>query len=146
MRVLLDSNILARATPGRSGAATVLLSLIRPPHLLILSPFLLVELSRVLRYDRVRALHGLDDDAIDAYVLALQQNAFVVDVPSLTSPEIVPHDPDDDPIVATAIIGKADVLCTLDRHIRDVSVKKYCAEHGISVLTDVELLRQLKQA
>jgi putative PIN family toxin of toxin-antitoxin system len=145
MRVVLDSNILARATPGKTGPAAVLRLLIRPPHFLILSPFLLVELSRVLRYPRVRALHGLDDVAIHAYLVGLQQNALMVDVASLPSPGIVPHDPDDDPVVQTAVTGKADVLCTLDRHIHDAAVQRYCAQFGISILTDVELLPQLRQ-
>ena len=53
-------------------------------------------------------------------------------------------DPDDDPIIKTAINGMADVLCTLDRHLRNKGVRAYCAQHGIVVLTDVELLDQLQ--
>ena len=48
------------------------------------------------------------------------------------------------PIVQTAVIGKADALCTLDRHIHHVSVQRYCADRRISVLTDRELLAQLR--
>jgi putative PIN family toxin of toxin-antitoxin system len=142
MRIVLDSNILVRATPGKDGSAAVLRAAIRQPNVLLLSPFLLLELSRVLRYERVRLLHGLNDDQINTYLVSLQLNAVVVDIPAEVM-EIVPNDPNDDPIVATAIKGRADVLCTFDRHLHHVDVKRYCAGHGVSVLTDVELLNEL---
>ena len=143
MRIVLDSNILVRATMGKSGPAAVLRNLIVPPHVFLMSPFILVELARVLRYERVRPVHGLSDDEIDAYLLLLTQNAEIVDV-SATDLDVVPNDPDDNPIVATAVVGAADVLCTLDRHLRHVDVKRYCAERHIDVLTDVELLERLR--
>lgn len=56
MRVVLDSNILARATPGKTSAAReVLLLLTRPAHILVTSAPLLTELARILQYPRVRA-------------------------------------------------------------------------------------------
>lgn len=140
MRVVLDANIIARATPGKSGPAAAVRKAIRNPHLLILSPFLLAELARVLRYDRVRKLHGLSDPEIDAFLSVLQTDALMVNVPVPATHAIVPSDPDDDPIVATAVDGKADFLCTLDKHLRRPEVKTYCAAHGVEIVTDVELL------
>ena len=117
MRIVLDTNVLARATPGKPGPAAALRLAIREPHLLILSPYLLTELARVLHYPRVKAMHGLNGRQIHRYLLALQSNALVVHVsPSLTD-SIVPNDPDDDPIVATAVVGEANYLCTLDKHL-----------------------------
>jgi predicted nucleic acid-binding protein len=52
-------------------------------------------------------------------------------------------DPKDDPIVYTAVAGKADVLCTLDRHFQSPAVLDFLRTHGIRVLSDVELLREL---
>ena len=54
----------------------------RSPHVLIGSPFLLSELARVLRYPRMRKLHGLDDAEIDAYVQAIQSAALMVNLPA----------------------------------------------------------------
>lgn len=52
MRVVVDTNVLAGATPGRNSPARQLLDpLVVPPHVLIGSEFLLDELGRVLRYD-----------------------------------------------------------------------------------------------
>jgi predicted nucleic acid-binding protein len=50
MRVLLDTNILVRANPRAGGSArTLFAELARSPeHTLILSPFLLEEVERVL--------------------------------------------------------------------------------------------------
>ncbi len=52
-------------------------------------------------------------------------------------------DPDDDPVVYTAVDGQADVLCTLDRDLFQPNVAAFCREKHIAVMTDVELLRIL---
>jgi len=51
MRVVLDTNILARSAYSFSGPAAEALDLLgKPGHTLIASPYLLDELGRVLRY------------------------------------------------------------------------------------------------
>jgi putative PIN family toxin of toxin-antitoxin system len=144
MRALLDTNILARSTPGKGGPARQLLDLVAvSPHVLVLSPFLLTELSRVLRYDRMRAAHGLDEAQMDAYVQQLQTVAMLVNPFPVASAGIVQHDPDDDPVIAAAIDGQVEVICTRDRHLRHPYVQAHCATHGIRVLNDTELLKEL---
>ena len=59
---------------------------------------------------------------------------------------LVPRDPKDDIVVLTAMTGRADVICTLDAHLHDPSVKQICGQHGIRVLSDVELLTELNAA
>lgn len=114
MRVLLDTNVLVRATGASAGPAqALLLRLAAPPHALVLSAFLLDELRRVLAYPRMLS-------------------------------QTVLHDPDDDPMVACAVYGRADVLCTLDRHLHVHDVRAYCAPFKIRVLTDAELLAELR--
>ncbi len=58
----------------------------------------------------------------------------------------VPADPDDDPVILTAVEGNAGVICTLDRHFHHPEVLAYCAEREIRILSDVELLRLLREA
>jgi putative PIN family toxin of toxin-antitoxin system len=145
MRAVLDTNILARAARGGSGPAAELLTRTADPaHVLVLSPFLLLELSRVLRYPRVQKMHGLDDAGIDTYVTAVQSLGLITLPISPTPIPVVLNDPKDDPIVATAVDGKAEVLCTLDRHLHAPVVVAYCAQHGIRVLTDIELLTEFR--
>ena len=143
MKIVLDTNVLARATPGKAGPAAALLLAIRDPHQLVLSPYLLTELARVLHYSRVRSMHGMSDPQIDEYLVALQSNALIVDVSPLLAEQIVPNDADDDPIVATAVAGQANFLCTLDKHLHCQEVVDYCAGHDIKVVCDVELLQLL---
>lgn len=144
MRVVLDTNILARALTGPEGPAAAVLAAIVPPHLLVVSPFLLSELTRVLGYERLRAMHGRDDEGIARFILQIQEEALVVAPPEDALPATVPHDPQDDPILATAIAGQADVLCTLDRHFGHPEVLGFCAAHSLRVMTDVELLAELR--
>jgi putative PIN family toxin of toxin-antitoxin system len=144
MRVVLDSNVLARATPGKTSAAReVLLLLAQSPHYLLTSAPLLTELARILQYPRVRALHGLDDAGIQAYLQAVQAAALVI-IPA-APPPIQTRDPADDLVIATAVAGQAEVLCTWDRHIHDPSIAAQCLGRGIRVVKDAELLQELRR-
>jgi putative PIN family toxin of toxin-antitoxin system len=144
VRIVLDTNILARANPRTSGAARALIELIRDSadHSLILSPFLLTELDRILNYPRLQAMWPLTQPEIASYVQALQGFGECV-VPGI-APRVVTADPADDPVLATAVTGKADVLCTLDRHFDSVEVREYARSQKIELLNDVELLRRLR--
>lgn len=55
-------------------------------------------------------------------------------------------DPDDDPVIYTAIAGQSDVICTVDKHFFEASVLSFCARNGIEVMTDVTLVRALRFA
>ena len=63
-----------------------------------------------------------------------------------TAPRIVPDDEDDDPVLHTAVVGRADALCTLNKHFFVPQVVRYGKERGILICTDVELLRTLRTA
>ena len=144
MRIVLDTNILVRAVTGPAGPAAEVLRAISAPHLLIVSPYLLSELTSVLGYERIRRMHGLDDEGIARYVLQLQGLALVV-VPSEDTLSLtVPSDPQDDAILATALTGQAGVLCTLDRHFHHPDVLATCAAHSLRIVTDIELLAELR--
>ena len=145
MRVVLDSNILARSAYRFAGpAGEVLSQLGEPGHTLITSVFLLDELSRVLGYPRLQRYHGLTIAEVERFVADVAGASLLVELGEAPMRSVVPSDPDDDPIVATAIAGKAEVLCTRDKHLHHPEVAAYCRAHGIRVLTDVELLRLLR--
>ncbi|HEX5273145.1 MAG TPA: putative toxin-antitoxin system toxin component, PIN family [Gemmataceae bacterium] len=143
MRVVPDTNVLARAARRGTLAARVIAQLLSAPHLLILSPALVAEMTRVLRYPWLRAMHGLDDPGIDTYVSQLQAAALVLSVGPGDIVPVVANDPDDDWVVATAVVGAAEVICTRDTDFDPPAVRAYCQQHGIRILTDLELLNLL---
>jgi putative PIN family toxin of toxin-antitoxin system len=145
MRVLLDTNILARAAGPVPGLALELVQILtQHRHELLLSPFLVTELGRVLRYPRVRRVHGFSDSEIDQFVADLILVATMV-FPTPDAVTSVAHDPDDNHVLAAAVTGQVDILCTLDRHFFDPKVVSYCRNQGIALLTDRELLELLRR-
>lgn len=143
MRATADANILVRAIASPSGPAGALLDLMTvPPHVLVVSPYILGEVRRVLDYPRVRKLLRMTDNEIADFVAVIAACAEVVE------PREVPtvcRDPMDDAVIATAIEGRAAVLCTFDKDLHDPLVSVYLATFGIRVLTDVALLHELRQ-
>ncbi len=143
MRVTLDNNIVVRATPGRTNAAREVLQLLtQSPHQLITASILLTELDRVLKYPRVRLVHGLDDSGIQSHVQFM--TASSISLNPLTPAPIQTRDPDDDLVIATAIAGQAEVICTRDQHFYDAAVQSACAAHGIRIINEIDLLKELR--
>lgn len=144
MRVVLDTNVLVRATGQSNGPAReVFLKLLEPSHALIVSEYLLDELRRVLNYPRVLRAHGLSSERIDRHLADIRSSAEIVDLPAVLVAS-VPRDTDDEPIVATAVYGRADILCSLDRHFHERAVTAYLGQFQIRVLSDLELLNTLR--
>ena len=146
MRIVLDTNILVRANAKARGPARELLQLIAgsPDHTLLLSPFLLQELERVFSYVRVRVSSKLTVEEIAEYLSYLRANDVSEVVFPGPAPGVVPSDPDDDPVVHTAVIGRADALCTLNRDFYNPSVLEYCRERGVIIANDIDILRLLR--
>jgi putative PIN family toxin of toxin-antitoxin system len=143
MRIVLDTNVLVRALCAPRGPASTLLQLIAStPNDLVLSAFVLSELHRVLRYDRLRTLHQRDDDWIIARISELESMAIIVSMGESGPANVVASDPDDDPIVALAVAGQAECIATLDRHLRTPAVQEYCRKFGIEVCSDLQLLER----
>ncbi|HEX5445022.1 MAG TPA: putative toxin-antitoxin system toxin component, PIN family [Pirellulales bacterium] len=143
MRVVLDTNILVRAVSSPHGPAGELFDRLLVGHLLISSAQLLSELARTLAYQRVRTLHGLDDEGVNRFVDKVQSGSLVVSIPE-PIPRVVPADLDDDVVIAAAIAGAADVICTRNKHLRHSDVIAYCAARSVRVLDDIELLGKLR--
>jgi putative PIN family toxin of toxin-antitoxin system len=147
MRILLDTNILVRANVKARRPARELLQLIAgsKQHVLVLSPFLLDELERVFSYERVRAVAKLTDEEVAEYLDYLRRQDVSELVFPGPAPRVVPSDPDDDPIVHAAVMGRADVLCTLNRHFYDPTVREYCRKRGVLIANDIDVLLLLRR-
>jgi predicted nucleic acid-binding protein len=65
VKITPDSTILVRAFDDTGGLARqLLLTILDGDHILVLSSEILAETSRVLRYPRMRARHGMSDRRI----------------------------------------------------------------------------------
>lgn len=146
MRIVLDTNILVRANAKAKGPSRELLLLIvkSPEHALLLSPFLLKELERVFEYERVRTATKLTDEEVVEYLSYIRAKEVSQIIFPGPAPRIVPSDADDDPVVHTAVVGRAEILCTLDRDFYHASVLEYCKERGVLVGSDVAILDLLR--
>ncbi len=144
MRIVLDSAILVRANQRATGLASVLLrELLQRGHLLIVSVSLLEEVDRVLHYPRLVKRFDLAVPKIVQFVAFLTASGKFIDVDQ-TAPVPI-KDPKDIHVLQTAISGKADYLCTLDRHFRDEAVITFCADRGIAIVSDLDLLRVIRK-
>jgi putative PIN family toxin of toxin-antitoxin system len=142
VRVVLDTGVLVRANAKSLGPARVALNaILGGPHQLILSEFILDETARVMRYPRLLTRHGLSEQEIEEHIDFLRRISELVDV--VIAEPVVLSDPDDDPVIYTALDGRADVLCTLDRHFFQAGVIQFCRTRDIAVMTDVDFLRLL---
>ena len=139
MRVVFDSNILARAHQKAHGPARrALIRVTSSSDVLVLSPYILWELERILTYPRLLKRSGLDAGDIAEYLETLGKIACLVTPERI--PENLLRDPTDGPILGTSIAGQADILCTRDADLLAENVRQFCSTRDIRVLTDLEFL------
>ena len=115
MRILFDTNILLRAIQSGSPAREALLLATSNRHVLIAADFIIDEVRRAFMYPRVRSRIPLEDEEIAAYIDNIRRNSIIVDPENARLEKPTPcRDPDDVPVIKSALAGHADVLCTLD--------------------------------
>jgi putative PIN family toxin of toxin-antitoxin system len=102
---------------------------------LVTAPELLAELDRVLAYPKLQRYYNEEDRTrFVALVMALSE---VVELPE-TIPRIC-RDPDDDRVIACAVVGQADVIVTGDQDLLALG----CAG-DIPVVTAARFLEMLE--
>ena len=106
---------------------------------------MLIELVRVLDYPRLVQQHRLTPQERQEFATSLDYAAEHVMLPPGT-PAAITSDPDDNFVVQTGVAGQVNVICTRDRHLLHPNVQAYCAQFGIRMMRDTELLDELRQA
>jgi putative PIN family toxin of toxin-antitoxin system len=94
-------------------ARDLLLAILSSGHTLILSNEMLFELAKVLRYPRLMAVHGENDEAIYDFTGWLRDAGEMVALDPLAHAPI--RDRNDIFVLQTVLSGEADVLCSGDR-------------------------------
>jgi putative PIN family toxin of toxin-antitoxin system len=135
--------VLVRAfqNPGGSASALLLQISVRQ-HDLILSTEIVAEVSRVLRFSRMQRAHGYDERDVYDFAASLPQRAEIVVLDQLL--RVQTRDSRDLDVLRTAIAGNADILCPVDRDFHELPASASLAEYGITVTTDVQLLRAMR--
>jgi len=112
IRAVLDTNLLVSyLLTHRSPIATIIDDfLAQDAFTMVTAPELLAELDRVLTYPKLQRYYSTEERIrFVALVIALSE---AVDLPE-TIPRIC-RDPDDDQLIACAVIGRADVIVSGD--------------------------------
>ena len=119
MRVVFDPNVLISARLSPNGAPGLLLrQWLAGRFELLVSPALLIELADVLQRDKFRTY--LTAEQAREFVDSLRAGASLVEDPPV-SPQGSP-DPDDDYLLALALVHHADCLVSGDPHLASMEV------------------------
>jgi putative PIN family toxin of toxin-antitoxin system len=110
VRALLDSSVLIAAVISRAGTCATLLEDVLNDHKWITSDFILRELSRKLR-DKFKYP---EDEIAEIRETVMISAEFVTPV---EIPSDVCRDPNDLPILGTAVAGRAEVIITGDKDL-----------------------------
>lgn len=137
LRIVADPGVLVSAVLASIGPPAQLIDRWRAGEFdLIVSLKLLTELEDVLLRPKFHVLMTEEDAC--AYVDALALEAVVVGDPEEV--ERVTDDPDDDYLVALAVVAGADALVSGDAHLTEL------LDPPVSVLTPRQLLERLSSA
>ena len=138
LRAVLDANIFVSALIRPQGPPGQILTRFVNDHAfeLIVSPPIVEELRRCLRYPKIRRYLALTPEEIDLWVTAL--TLLADSVASTKQLRVVREDPDDDQYLIAAIESRAQFLVTGDAHLLNLR-----AYEGIRIITAKAFLRYL---
>lgn len=138
IRAVLDTNMLVSYLLTHRPPIATLLDhhLVRGDFVPVTAPELLAELDRVLVYPKLHRYYSNEERRrFVSLVMALSE---MVDLPE-TVPRIC-RDPDDDQVIACAVVGEADVIVSGDDDLLALE-----QVGGISILTAVRFLEMLNE-
>jgi len=132
MRIVLDTNVLISSLISAGGSADQVMQIVRKGEAeLILSPFILDELRRVLTEK-----FALPGNAVDKALQRFRRLATILR--PTVSIDVIKEKQTDNRILECAVAGKVDYLITGDkRHILPLG-----SIHGIPIITVAEFLRK----
>jgi uncharacterized protein len=125
--IVVDTNVLESAALSPHGPAAAIFELASVSAVtLIVSPLILDEYRRALKYPNVQELHNMDDEDLDQFINAMARFISLVE-PNVIE-QVVVDDPDDDKFIAVAVMSGASHIVSGNRHLlslgehRDIQV------------------------
>ena len=113
-RLVLDTNVLISALGWRGVPRDIVRLCLTGRCVLLLSPEILSEVERVLRYPKFK----FTPIQIDAYLEQLTEAAELIQPDRQV--DAVAEDPSDNRFLECALAGRADVIVSSDRHLLDL--------------------------
>jgi hypothetical protein len=139
IRAVPDVNVFVSLATQKHGHAAQILAR-TGEFLSFTSERILADVLRVLRYDRIRRIHKMNDTEIVEIVQKLyKRNAKV---PGHLEVKIVYEDPDDDLILACALEAEADYIISGDRHL--LNLKHYRQIQIVTPAAFLDILNRQK--
>jgi putative PIN family toxin of toxin-antitoxin system len=134
MRVVIDTNVYISALMFGGLPGELLDLAFAGDFMPVTSPVLLDELEEKLRFK-----FGVEDADVERIRGRLERIAEIVStMPSLA---IIRADPDDDRVLECALVGRADMIVTGDRHLL-----KLGAFEGTSIITVRQFMDRIRPA
>lgn len=117
-RAVFDTNLLVSYLLVHRPPIALLIDeqLAKERFTLVSAPVLLEELARVLRYPRLQRYY--DTAQRDRFVALIAALSELVELPEEIPP--ISRDPDDDRVIACAVVGRVDGIVSGDRDLLDL--------------------------
>jgi len=129
-KVLLDTNILISALGWNSKPKEIFRRCIAGELKLIISPEQIDELQGVMDYPKFK----FTEEQKESFISLILEIAVMVEITGKI--KVIKDDPDDDVIIETAIVGRADYIISGDSHL--LNLKEFA---GIKIVTAKEFLK-----
>ena len=136
-RAVFDTNLLVSYLLVHRPPIALLIDeqLAKERFTLVSAPVLLEELVQVLRYPRLQRYY--DTAQRDRFVALIAALSELVELPEEIPP--ISRDPDDDRVIACAVVGRADGIVSGDRDLLDLR-----EVGGIPILTAAQFLEWME--
>jgi uncharacterized protein len=131
-RVVVDTNVLVSALI-KKGKPLELVQTLLEKHTVILSSQMLAELADVLSRDKFT----VTKDQIDLFISLLLSKSTIESVSGNLN--VILKDPDDNIVLLTAVIGRADYIVSGDKHL--LTLGKFESLEIVTISQMLEILR-----
>ena len=123
IRVVLDANVFVSAVLSPGGIPAKILTAWRDERFhLVMSPAILDEIHRVLRYPKIRRRHRWREERLRLFLEELTHLAILT--PGELTINVIKEDPSDNRYLECAVEGDADYLVSGDQHLLRLGVNR----------------------